>query len=88
MPKKTQRKDRKRSVQDSNTKVRYQEKLNPEWQCGVCSEKYDRSQNYCLNCLQSLYYYCYVNNQLFVEKDDSYLQLYYSNQIDDASSCS
>lgn len=69
MAKKGSRKDRKKSFPVSYNKVRYQEKLNEEWQCGVCSEKYDRSHNYCNNCLQSLYYYCYINNQLFVQKD-------------------
>ena len=59
-----------------------------EWKCGVCHESYDRSQNYCVGCLQSLYYYCYINNQMFVTNDDSYLQLYYTQPMDDLSSCS
>lgn len=88
MPKKSHNKDRKKSQGDHSHKVRYQEKLVLEWQCGICHEKYDRTQNYCLSCMQSLYYYCYINNQMFVTNDDSYLDLYYTKPADDLSSCS
>lgn len=89
MPRKQIKNDRRKGSTETIGKVRYQEKVIPQWQCGVCSQLYDRSQDYCLSCLNSLYYYCYVNNQMFVTKDDSYLQLYYTNhQTDDLSSCS
>lgn len=87
MPKKSQKKDRKRSYGESN-RVKYQEKMVTEWQCAVCNEKYDRTHNYCLSCLQSLYYYCYINNQMFVTHDDSYLGMYYTMPAEDLSSCS
>jgi len=59
--------------------VRYQEKQVDAWKCGVCEQIYSSSQNFCLSCYQSLYYFSYINNQLFVTKDDSYLQLYYQD---------
>ena len=37
--------------------------------------------------MQSLYYYCYINNQLFVTRDDSYLDLYYY-KVDDGEGTS
>jgi hypothetical protein len=48
-----------------------------EWQCRVCREVYQQSVPYCLSCYQGLYYYCYVNAELFVEKDLAYLDIYY-----------
>jgi len=77
MPRKCNKTHRKNSVGDNIAKIRYQEKPRTEWQCQVCSQKYDQSQQYCMTCIQSLYYYCYVNNQMFVTKDDSYLEIYY-----------
>jgi len=69
MPRKYNKSHRKNSVGDNATKRRYQEKPSTQWQCQVCSQKYDHSQQYCMTCIQSLYYYCYVNNQMFVTKD-------------------
>jgi hypothetical protein len=88
MPKKSKQSYRKRSLGESSCKVRYQEKVVSEWQCGVCSQAYDQTQTYCLNCMQSLYYYCYINNQMFVTNDDSYLDLYYVRPLEELSSCS
>lgn len=82
MPKKHNKSHRKGSFGENATKVRYQEKPNVEWQCQVCAQKYDQSQQYCMACVQSLYYYCYVNNQMFVTKDDSYLEIYYHQHSD------
>lgn len=76
MPKKQTKGLRKYSHEGARSKVRYQEKAM-NWQCGVCGEVYDQSQDFCLGCTQSLYYYCYINNQMFVTKDDSYLEYYY-----------
>ena len=36
MPRKTQKKDRKRSTVEPNIKIRYQEKAAEGWKCGVC----------------------------------------------------
>lgn len=73
MPKRNNKANRKTSWGDNSNKIRYQEKVNIEWNCKVCNQKYDQTQPYCLSCVQSLYYYCYINNQMFVTKDDSYL---------------
>ena len=88
MPKRSQEARRKRSCGEPTQKVRYQEKAAPDWQCSVCSEKHDGAQNYCTGCMQSLYYYCYINNQMFVTSDDSYLDLYYTRPLEELSSCS
>jgi hypothetical protein len=82
---------RKASTNEGQARVRYQEKAVSEWRCGVCEQKYPHTQSFCLSCYQSLYYFSYINNQLFVAKDDSYLQTYFHqaapshNQHDDAS---
>jgi hypothetical protein len=55
----------------------YMEKEAPEWQCRVCRETYESSVPYCLSCYHGLYYYCYVNAELFVQKDLAYLDIYY-----------
>lgn len=82
MARKNNKPSRKGSVGENGNKVRYQEKPNAEWHCQVCNQKYDQSQQFCLSCVQSLYYYCYVNNQMFVTKDDSYLEIYYHQHSD------
>lgn len=64
----------------SGAKVRYREKVVAGWQCQVCSQKYQQGEDYCLSCFQNLYYYCYINNQLFVTKDDAYLEIYYQQR--------
>jgi hypothetical protein len=71
------RPSRKPSCGEGQPRVRYQEKRCREWRCGVCEQQYPESQSYCLACYQSLYYFSYINNQLFVAKDDSYLQTYF-----------
>lgn len=68
---------RKSSTSEGQSRVRYQEKPASEWQCGVCEQKYPHTQSFCLSCYQSLYYFSYINNQLFVAKDDSYLETYF-----------
>jgi hypothetical protein len=60
--------------------VRYQEKVPSEWRCGVCEERHPESESFCLACYQSLYYFSYINNQLFVARDDSYLETYFHQQ--------
>lgn len=64
----------------SAQRLKYKEKVESgEWVCGVCEQRYGEGQEYCRTCYQELYYYCYVNNQLFVAKDDSYLDIYYQS---------
>lgn len=46
------------------------------WKCNSCGEFYFEETPYCLPCYQELYYFSYINNQFFVIKDDSYLELY------------
>jgi len=82
MPRKNNKSNRRGSFGEHGNKVRYQEKPNAQWLCQVCNQKYDQSQQYCMTCVQSLYYYCYVNNQMFVTKDDSYLEIYYHQHPD------
>lgn len=53
-----------------------QKQLINEWTCQVCASLNSNANVYCQNCLQTLYYYNYVNAHLFVEKDESYLQFY------------
>lgn len=65
------------STRDSRKKRVYMEKECPDWQCQVCKETYESTIFYCLSCYQGLYYYCYVNAELFVEKDLAYLGIYY-----------
>ena len=68
----------------TSNRLRYKEKVQQggEWVCGVCEQQYGHGQDYCRTCYQELYYYCYVNNQLFVAKDDSYLDIYYQRGED------
>lgn len=47
------------------------------WRCRVCHNSYNRNEAFCLSCFQDLYYYCYVNNNIFVTKDNSYLEIYF-----------
>jgi hypothetical protein len=77
MPRKQSKPYRKNSHEAPPHKVRYQEKTAQNWQCSVCGQMREASEDYCLTCAQSLYYYCYINNQMFVAKDDSYLDFYY-----------
>jgi hypothetical protein len=87
MGRKGQKNARKTSYNEGQNRVRYQEKPAGEWKCGVCDRKYDQNQTYCESCYQELFYYCYINNQLFVTKDDSYLEIYFHQQhIDDSFS--
>lgn len=65
------------SLLPSKKKRSYARKPEPEWQCRVCRESYEAAIPYCLQCYHALYYYCYVNAELFVEKDLAYLPLYY-----------
>jgi hypothetical protein len=63
--------------------VKYQEKVVGAWRCSVCEQVYDQNSQYCLACYQSLYYFSYINNQLFVTKDDSYLETYFQQHNDE-----
>lgn len=60
----------------------YREKTRQVWNCKVCKEEYETSTAYCLSCYQGLYYYCYVNAELFVQKDLAYLELYYDSPVE------
>lgn len=60
----------------------YREKNKEMWSCKVCKEQYETSTPYCLSCYQGLYYYCYVNAELFVQKDLAYLELYYDSPVE------
>jgi hypothetical protein len=77
MPRKTQKAFRKGSCPEVQNKVRYQEKPLGEWKCGVCERAYSNNETFCESCYQELFYYYYINNQLFVTKDDSYLEIYF-----------
>ncbi len=72
----------------SKKKRNYTQKTGPEWQCRVCRENYEAAIPYCMQCYQALYYYCYINAELFVEKDLAYLPLYYltPSQLHDSDS--
>lgn len=73
MGKKNTRQQRKESDSNGHTRVKYREKPLSEWKCGVCEQIYNETQTYCESCYQSLYYFSYINNQMFVAKDHSYL---------------
>lgn len=53
--------------------LKYREKTLPtEWACTVCGSLNSQMNLYCANCLQTLYYYNYINRHMFVCKDESY----------------
>src|SRR5690348_14590480 len=72
-------KKQRKTTPTRNTKKQrnYTEKECSDWQCRVCREMYQPTVPYCFSCYQGLYYYCYVNAELFVEKDLTYLDIYY-----------
>jgi hypothetical protein len=86
MPRRNNKQPRKSSYTESHSRVRYQEKQQGAWRCAVCEQVYDQNSQYCLSCYQSLYYFSYINNQLFVTKDDSYLETYFHQHSDDSLS--
>ncbi len=86
MGRKNGRKERK--GEGGHNKVRYREKGIREWRCRVCEQRYNESQTYCESCYQSLYYFSYINNQMFVAKDESYLEMYFSQHSEDSTSFS
>ena len=80
MPKKnaTKKQRKESTASDKAQRMKYREKEERgEWVCGVCEQRYTEAQDYCRTCYQELYYYCYINNQLFVAQDESYLDIYY-----------
>ena len=85
MPRKFSKQPRKGSYTEGQGRVRYQEKQQGAWRCSVCETIYDHNSQYCLSCYQSLYYFSYINNQLFVAKDDSYLETYFHQHLQQPS---
>jgi hypothetical protein len=67
-----------KNKQKNNKKdQKYREKyIVTDWSCQVCGSLNNQMNVYCANCLQTLYYYNYINKHMFVEKDESYLQFY------------
>ena len=86
MPRRNTKQPRKGSYTEGEKRVRYQEKQHGAWRCSVCEQVYDQNSQYCLSCYQSLYYFSYINNQLFVTKDDSYLETYFHQHLEQPSS--
>lgn len=67
----------KQKQRNQHHNKKYVEKqLCEEWTCQICASLNSIRDVYCQNCLQTLYYYNYVNAHLFVQKDESYLQFY------------
>lgn len=86
MPRKSNKTHRKTSYEESRTKVKYQEKPSTQWRCGVCEQIYEENQMYCVSCYQTLYYFSFINNSMFVTKDDSYLETFFNQHSDDSFS--
>ena len=71
--------------QPDRKKKKFQHHYKPAiWICTVCNTTNQKSDSYCNHfiysgneCYNSLYYYQFINNHLFLEKDDSFLKMFY-----------
>ena len=62
--------------------LKYREKIiSTSWSCQICASINATSDLYCTNCLQTLYYYNYINRHLFVSKDEPYSQVFEPTEI-------
>lgn len=70
------KKTNKNKQRQTKKDFKYREKpLSFDWACQVCGSLNNQMNIYCVNCLQTLYYYNYINKHMFVEKDESYMHL-------------
>lgn len=65
----TKKQNKNRTKNQKHDKKYREKSIKHEWTCQICQSLNDNASFYCVNCLQTLYYYNYVNGYLFVQKD-------------------